>query len=108
MDPIIMSVVEQDPVSNEESLIDRDLDVFDTEITISPIFVSRVNPSDNVGKKIPFLEAVQATIVPYAFKVAFPFPEFIGWCAEKYSQEEKVVFNKHGSEVLCRVESLSI
>jgi hypothetical protein len=27
---------------------------------------------------------------------------------EKYSQEEKVVLNKQGSEVLCRVEILSI
>jgi hypothetical protein len=42
MDPIITSVTEQDPVSNEEALIDRDSDVFDTEITISPISVSRV------------------------------------------------------------------
>jgi hypothetical protein len=108
MDPIITSVTEKDPVSNEEALIDRDSDVFDTEITISPISVSRSNLSDNVGKHIPFLEAVQATIVPYVVEVAFPFPEFIGWCAEQYSQEEKVVVNKQGSEVLCRVESLSI
>jgi hypothetical protein len=103
-----MSVAEKDPMSNEEALIDRDSDVFDTEITISPISMSRANLSDNVGKQIPFLEAVQATIVPYVVEVTFPFPEFIGWCAEKYSQEEKVVLNKQGSEVLCRVESLSI
>jgi hypothetical protein len=103
-----MSVAEKDPVSNEEALIDRDSDVFDTEITISPISMSRANLSDNVGKQIPFLEAVQATIVPYVVEVMFPFPEFIGWCAEQYSQEEKVVVNKQGSEVLCRVESLSI
>jgi hypothetical protein len=81
---------------------------FDTEITISPISVSRANLSDNVGRQIPFLEAVQASIVPYVVEVAFPFPEFIGWCAEQYSQEEKVVLNKLGSEVLCRVDSLSI
>jgi hypothetical protein len=108
MDPIITSVTEQDPVSNEEALIDRDSDVFDTEITISPISVSRSNLSDNVGKHIPFLEAVQASIVPYVVEVTFPFPEFIGWCAEQYSQEEKVVVNKQGSEVMCRVESMSI
>jgi hypothetical protein len=64
--------------------------------------------SDNVGKQIPFLEAVQASIVPYVVEVAFPFPEFIGWCAEQYSQEEKVVLNKLGSDVLCRVDSPSI
>jgi hypothetical protein len=103
-----MSIAEQDPMSNEESLIDRDSDVFETEITISPIFVSRANLSDNVGKQIPFFEAVQATIVPYDIEVTFPFPEFIGWCTEKYSQEEKVVLNKLGFEFLCRVESLSI
>jgi hypothetical protein len=42
MDPIIISVAKQDPTSNEEALIDRDSDVFDTELTISPISVSRV------------------------------------------------------------------
>jgi hypothetical protein len=94
MDPIIMYVAEKYLVSNEEALIDKYLDVFDTEITISPISVSRANMSDNVGKQIPFLEAVQTTIVPHIFEVAFPFPEFIGWCAVKYSQEEKVVLNK--------------
>jgi hypothetical protein len=73
MDPIITSVTEQDPVVNEEALIDRDSDVFDTEITISPISVSRSNLSDKVGRCIPFLEAVQATIVPYAVEIAFPF-----------------------------------
>jgi hypothetical protein len=85
MDPIITSVIEKDPASNEESLIDRDSNIFNTEITIYPISMSRSNLSDNVGKHIPFLEAVQFTIVPYVFEVAFPFPEFIGWCAEQYS-----------------------
>jgi hypothetical protein len=70
--------------------------------------MSRSNLSDSVGKQIPFLEAVQAAIVPYVVKVTFPFPKFIGWCAKQYSQEEKVVLNKLGSEVLCRVYSLSI
>lgn len=65
-------------MSNEEALIDRDSDVFDTEITILPISVSKANLSDNVGKQIPFLEAVQATVIPYVVEVAFPFPEFIG------------------------------
>jgi hypothetical protein len=78
-------VTEQDPVSNEEPLIDQDSNVFNTEITISPISVSRDNLSDSVGKKVPFLEEIQATIVPYVVELAFPFPEFIGWCAEQYS-----------------------
>jgi hypothetical protein len=94
MEPIIMLVTEKDPMSNEEALIDRDSDVFDTEMTISPISVSRANLSDNVGKQIPFLEAVQAFVVPYVVEVTFPFPKFIGWCTEQYSQEEKVVVNK--------------
>jgi len=58
MDPIITSVTRKDPVVNEEALIDRDSDVFDTEITISPIFVSKNNLSDNVGRRIPFVEVV--------------------------------------------------
>jgi hypothetical protein len=58
MDPIITSVTEKEPVSNEEALIDGYSDIFDTKITISPISVSRRNLSDNVGKHIPFLEAV--------------------------------------------------
>jgi len=74
MDPIITLVTNQDPMSNEESLIDRDSDVCDTEITIFPIFVSRSNLSDNVGKNIPFLEEFQATMVSYEFEVDFPFP----------------------------------
>jgi hypothetical protein len=41
MNPLILSVTEQDLTSKEESLIDRDSDIFDTEITVSPIFVSR-------------------------------------------------------------------
>jgi hypothetical protein len=108
MDPIILSVVEKDSMSSEEVLIDRYLDVFDTEITISPISVSRANLFDNVGKQIPFIEVVHATIFPYTLEVAFPFPKFIGWCRNQYSQEDKVVLNKQGSKVLCRVEILSI
>jgi hypothetical protein len=106
MDPIITSVTEQYMVANEEALIDQDLDVFNAEITISPIYVSRSNLSDKVEICISFLEAVQATIFPYAIEIAFPFPEFIGWCTEQYSHEERVIVNKQGFEFLCRVESL--
>jgi hypothetical protein len=87
MDPFVTLIAEQDPTSNEKSLIDRDSDVFDTEINILPISMYISNLSDNVGKWIPFLEVFQATIVPYAVEVTFPFPKFIGWCTEKYSQE---------------------
>jgi hypothetical protein len=103
-----MSVAEQYLTSNKESLIDRDSDVFDIELTIFPISVSRANMSDNVGKQIPFIKAFQASIVPYVIEVAFSFPEFIGWCTEQYSHEEKVVLNKLGSGVMCRVDSPSI
>jgi hypothetical protein len=95
-------------VANKEALIGREVDVFDVKITISPIFVSISNLSNKVGICIPFLEKVQATIVPYVVEIAFSFPKFIGWCAEQYSHEERVVVNKRGSEVLCRVESMSI
>jgi hypothetical protein len=108
MDPIITSVTEQDHVLNEEAIIDRDSNAFDTEITISLISVSRRNLSDKVGMCISFLEVVHATIVPYVVEIAFPFPEFIGWCTEQYSHEERVVVNKQGSEVMCRIEILSI
>jgi hypothetical protein len=106
MDPIITSVTEQDLVENEKSLIDRDTYFFDVEITISPIFVYIRNLSDKVGICIPFLEAVQATIVPYGVEISFSFPKFIGLCTKQYSHEERVIVNKRGSEVLCRVESL--
>jgi hypothetical protein len=56
MIPVIFSIIEQDPASKEDSLIDRDSDVFYTEITISPISVCRTNLLDNVGKQITFLE----------------------------------------------------
>jgi hypothetical protein len=74
MDPIITLVIDQYPMSNEEALIDQDSDVFDTEIAICPIFVSRSIFSDNVGNHIPFLEAIYPTIVPYVVQVSFPFP----------------------------------
>jgi hypothetical protein len=106
--PIILSITEQDHAPKEETLIDRDSDIFDTEITVSPIFVSRANLLDNVEKRIPFLEAAQSSIAPYVIEIAFPFPEFIIWCAKQYSQEERVILNKFGSEVLCRVDNPSI
>jgi hypothetical protein len=105
---VILSVNEQDIASREEALIDRDSDIFDTKITVSPVYVSRSNLLDNVGTRIPFLEAAQASITPYIVEVVFPFPEFVSWCAERYSQEERVILNKLGSEVLCEIDSLSL
>jgi hypothetical protein len=70
--------------------------------------VTRSNLSDKVGRCIPFLEAVQATTVPYAVEIAFPFLEFVGWCTEQYAHEERIIVNKQGSLVLCRIEKLSI
>jgi hypothetical protein len=95
-------------VAIEEALIDQDSYLFYTKITISPISMSRSNIFDKVGRCISFLEEVLATIVPYAVEISFLFPEFIGWCDKQYSLEERFVVNKRGSEVLCRVESLSI
>jgi hypothetical protein len=103
--PIVLSVNEQDISSKEEALIDRDSDVFDIEITVSPVSVSKSNLLDKVGTRIPFLEAAQASITPYVVEVVFPFPEFVSWCAEQYSQEERVILNKLGSKVLCEVGS---
>jgi hypothetical protein len=70
--PVILSMNEQDI-----ALIDKDSDVFDTEIIVSPISVSRLNLLDNVRKKIPFLRMTQASNTPYVIEVVFPFPEFI-------------------------------
>jgi hypothetical protein len=50
MNPVILSVTEQDLSSKEEALIDRDYDIFDTKIIVSPISVSRAILLDNVGK----------------------------------------------------------
>jgi hypothetical protein len=83
--PVILSMNEQDIASIEEALIDRDFNVFDTEITILLISVSRSNLLDNVGKLILFLETAQSSITPYVVEVVFLFPEFISWCAEQYS-----------------------
>jgi hypothetical protein len=74
MNPVILSIIEQDPSSKEENLIDRDSDIFDIEISISPISISKANLLDNFGKQIPFLEEAQASITPYAVEVTFPFP----------------------------------
>jgi hypothetical protein len=106
--PVILSVTEQELTFREEALIDKDSNVFDTEITISPIFVSRSNFLENIGKWIPFLEVAQASITSYVVEVVFPFLEFVSWCAEHYSQEETIILNKLGSEVLCEIDSLSL
>jgi hypothetical protein len=106
IDPILLSVAEKDHESNEEALIDRDADVSNLNITISPIFVSRSNLVDIKGKSIPFLEVVDASIVPNVVEVSFPFPEFVGWCAEQYSHLERVIVNKEGSQCMCRINNL--
>jgi hypothetical protein len=78
--PVILSINEQDISSKEESLTDRDFDIFDTEITISHVFVYRSNLLDNVGTRLPFLEVVEASITPYIIEVVLPFLEFVSWC----------------------------
>jgi hypothetical protein len=105
---VVLSMNEQDISSREETLIDRDFDIFDTEIMVSPISMSRSNLLDNVGMFIPFLEVAQASIIPYVIETVFPFPKFVSWCAEQYSQGERVILNKLGSEVLCKVDSPSL
>jgi hypothetical protein len=83
--PVVLSINEQEISSREEALIDRDFNVFNIEITVSSISVSRSNLLDNIGKQITFLGMNQASIIPYVIEVVFPFPEFISWCAEQYS-----------------------
>jgi hypothetical protein len=95
--PVVLSMNEQDISSREEALIDRDFDVFDIETTVSPISVSKSNLLDNARTCIPFLEAAQASITPYIVEIVFPFPKFVSWCAEQYSQGERVILNKLGS-----------
>jgi hypothetical protein len=58
---VVLFVNEQDISSKEEALIDRDSNIFDTKITVSPVSVSRSNLLDNVGMRLPFLEAAQAS-----------------------------------------------
>jgi hypothetical protein len=70
--------------------------------------VSRSNLLDNVGKHIPFLEVAQDSIIPYIIEMVFPFPEFVRWCAERYSQGERVILNKLGYKVLCKVDNPSL
>jgi hypothetical protein len=45
-------------ISPKEALIDRDVDVFDPNITFSPISVSQSNLDDIKGNGILFLEVV--------------------------------------------------
>jgi len=73
MDLVVLFITEQDPPPSEEALIDRDSNLFDTKIIVSPISVSKANLSDHVGRQIPFLEAVQASIVPCCLS-RIPFP----------------------------------
>jgi hypothetical protein len=106
--PVSLSLNEKAISSREEPLIDKDFDVFDTEITVSPVSVSRSNLLDNFRKHIPFLEVAQASIIPCVVEMVFPFPEFVSCCAERYSQGERVILNKLGSEFMCNVEIPSL
>jgi len=105
---VVLSTNEQDISSREEALIDRDFDIFDTKITVSLVPMSRSNLLNNVGTRIPFLEAARASITLYVIETVFPFPEIVSWCAERYSQGERVILSKLGSEVLCKVDSPSL
>jgi len=93
----ILSMSEPDISSREEALIDRDFDIFDTKTMVSPISMSKSNLLNNAGSCIPFLESDQASFAPYVVETVFPFPEFVSWCAERYSQGERVILNKLGS-----------
>jgi hypothetical protein len=108
MDPIVLEVSEQSPENNEEALIDRDNDVCDPEFIVAPISQLRSNLADVRGKGFPFLESVQASLILYATELCFQFPEFIGWCAEQYSESERVVIDKKGSKVLCKIDVVSV
>jgi hypothetical protein len=105
---VVLSMSEPDIYSKEESLIDRDFDVFNKETMVSPVSVSKENLLNNDGSCIPFLEASQASFTPYVVETVFPFPEFVSWCAEQYSQGERVILNKLGSEVLCKIDGPSL
>jgi hypothetical protein len=97
VNPIVLSVRELDTPSREDTLIDRDSNVFDIVTMVSPISVSKVNLLNNVGSHISFLEVDRASFAPYVVETIFPFREFMNWCAERYSQGERVILNKLGS-----------
>jgi hypothetical protein len=44
----------------------------------------------------------------YATELCFQFPKFIGWCAKQYTESERVVIDKNGSKVLCKIDAMSI
>ena len=54
------------------------------------------------------MESVQASLILYATKFCFQFPEFTGWCAKQYSESERVVIDKKGSKVLCKIDVVSV
>jgi hypothetical protein len=63
--PIFLSMSEPDISSREDALIDKDYDIFDTETTVSPIYVSKANFLNNARSHIPFLEVARASFTPY-------------------------------------------
>ena len=80
--PVVLSMNEQEISSSEETLIDKYFDIFNIEITVSPVSMSRLNLLDNVGTHIPSLEVTLASIIPYVVEMVFPFPKIVSWCAE--------------------------
>jgi hypothetical protein len=75
--PIFLFVSEPDTPSREDTLIDRDFDIFDTVTTVSPVSVSKENLLNNLRSHISFLEVAQASFTPYVVETIFPFPEFV-------------------------------
>jgi hypothetical protein len=95
--PIFLSMSGPDTPSREDALVDRDSKVSDIVKMVSPISVSKVNFLNNVGSHISFLEEARSSFAPYFVEKFFSFPEFVNWCAKRYSQGKRVILNKLGS-----------
>ena len=48
------------------------------------------------SESIDILGLAKNTIIDLFPKQSFHFPEFVEWCAQNYSQSERVIMNKDG------------
>ena len=87
----------------EESLIDENVEIFDTILVGEAIETARGKLEilkdwgrDNCGVLKYFFHFFSVGQTPH-------FPEFIEWCADNFSVTKEVIMNKSKSKILCSV-----
>ena len=92
----------------EESLIDENVEIFDTilvgeaiETARGKLEILKDRGRDTCGVFKSFFHFFSIGQAPH-------FPEFVEWCAHNFSVTEGVIMNKSKSKILCSVQDFVI